>query len=117
MVLSDKREVNCVQRILYTRNRIVVLLFAFLVFLSETAWAQQVTRPMLDSNVAVPNCGIFRTWDGSLNGIKIINVFSESPYKDKSNLMYGRYDWCTLEPEKDKYDVGIFEHQSLKHIR
>ena len=36
--------------------------------------AQQVARPMLNPNLAVPNCGIFRTWNGSLDDIKIIQV-------------------------------------------
>lgn len=117
MVLSDQFKMNCAQRNWHTRSRAVILLISFLLFLSETVSAQQVTRPMQDPNVAVPNCGIFRTWDGSLNGIKIINVFSESPYKDKSNLMYGRYDWCTLEPEKDKYDFSRIESLMKKALR
>lgn len=72
---------------------------------------------MLDANLAVPNGGIFRTWDGSLDGIKIINVFEESPYKDESNLLYGRYDWCTLETQKGKYDFSRIEFLMKKGIK
>ena len=117
MVLSNQCKMNCVQRNWHKKKWIVILLLAFLLYLSVTVRAQQVTRPMLDTNIAVPNSGIFRTWDGSLNGIKIINVFSESPYKDKSNLMYGRYDWCTLEPEKDKYDFNCIESLMKKALK
>lgn len=96
-------------------NKVIGLVLSIL--LACFCKAQQVARPMLNPNFAVPNCGIFRTWNGSLDDIKIINVFDESPYKDKSNLLYCRYDWCTLEPKKDIYDFSRIESLMKKALR
>ena len=73
-------------------NRLLTIFILSLSFFSGSAQTTQVCRPMLDPNIAVPNGGIFRTWDGSIDGIKIINIFNESPYRDTSNLLYCRFE-------------------------
>lgn len=89
--------------------RIITLIFALLSCISQRAQTSVITKPMLDDTISVPNGGIFRTWSGSLKNIKIINVFEESPYNNNSNLLYCRYDWCQLEPEKGLYEFSKIE--------
>lgn len=98
-------------------NRLLTILILSLFFFSGSAKTTQVCRPMLDPNIAVPNGGIFRTWDGSIDGIKIINIFNESPYRDTSNLLYCRYDWCMLETDENKYDFNRIESLMQKAIK
>ncbi len=90
-----------------------------LTFLSLGLSAQQETivRPMLNNDVAIPNGGIFRTWTGNLSDIKTINVFSESPYKNLSNIIYTRIDWCTLEKAKGKYSFDYIESLMKKSLK
>lgn len=98
-------------------NRLLTILILSLSFFSGSAQTTQVCRPMLDPNIAVPNGGIFRTWDGSIDGIKIIKIFNESPYRDTSNLLYCRYDWCMLETDENKYDFSRIESLMQKAIK
>ena len=99
-------------------TRLLFLLSVLSLYLNGFSYEKKVvTTPMLDSNVAIPNSGIFRSWTGHLNDINIINVFKESPYTNISNVIYGRYDWCLLEPQKNKYDFGMIESIMQKAVR
>ena len=90
-------------------TRTIIIIIALLASLSGYAQTLTIIKPMLDKTISIPNGGIFRTWDGSLKDIKTINVFEDSPYINNSNLLYCRYDWCQLEPEKGMYDFSKIE--------
>lgn len=64
-------------------------------------------KPMLDVGICVPNGGIFKLFNKTQwkdkTSSKHINVFSESPYIEKTPLLYNRYGWYSLEEKKGKY--------------
>ena len=58
-------------------NRLLTILILSLSFFSGSAQTSQVCRPMLDPNISVPNGGIFRTWDGRIDGIMMTMIIQE----------------------------------------
>ena len=64
-------------------------------------------KPMLDVGICVPNGGIFKLFNKThwyeKTSSKIIKVFTESPYIEKTPLLYNRYGWYSLETKKGEY--------------
>lgn len=62
---------------------------------------------MQDMHIMVVNGGVIRLfpWQtfASENRKKYVSIFKECPYQQTAPIIYNRYGWWSLEPEKDNY--------------
>lgn len=92
---------------------IIKLMFAMLAFFT-CAWCNAYNiecynlPPMLDSLVMIPNGGTIRLfpWQTfkSENRKEYVSIFVECPYQETAPIIYNRYGWWSLEPQKDRYN-------------
>jgi len=64
-------------------------------------------KPMLEVGICVPNGGIYKLFNktkwNEKSSKQLIDIFTESPYTEKTPLLYNRYGWYSLESNKGEY--------------